>query len=255
MQETGKIKITILGSGTCVPSLERGACSVLISQGDSHILVDAGPGTMRQLLKAGVHINDIDMVLLSHFHLDHCSDLAPFIFATKYPGFDRNKKLILAAGTGIKNFYDSLNHVYRNHLEMPENSFDIIELEPGDATGIGDIRISCCRVCHKPESLAYRFEDLAGYSCVYSGDTDYSEALVELASDADILICESAMPDELKVPGHLTPSMAGEIASKANVKKLVLTHLYPECEKVDILTQCRKTYSGEIEKAADLLTF
>ena len=88
---------------------------------------------------------------------------------------------------------------------------------------------------------------------VYSGDTDVCENLVTLARDADVLICESALPDELKVPGHLTPSLAGQIASQAGVRKLVLTHFYPECNAVDVAEQCRKTYPGPLVLAEDLL--
>jgi len=75
-----------------------------------------------------------------------------------------------------------------------------------------------------------------------------------LSKDADLLICESALPDELKVKGHLTPSLAGEIAKRANVRKLVLTHFYPECDQADVKKECRKTYSGPLVLAEDLMT-
>ena len=94
-----------------------------------------------------------------------------------------------------------------------------------------------------------KLEDL-----VYSGDTDVTENLVELAENADMLICESAMPDGMKVPGHLTPSLAGETAQRAGVKTLVLTHFYPECDQTDVAKQCRKTYAGPLIPARDLLT-
>jgi ribonuclease BN (tRNA processing enzyme) len=76
---------------------------------------------------------------------------------------------------------------------------------------------------------------------------------VALARDTDLLICESAFPDQFKVKGHLTPSLAGEIASRANVGKLILTHFYPECDSVNIEKECRKTYSGPLILANDLL--
>ena len=79
------------------------------------------------------------------------------------------------------------------------------------------------------------------------------ENLATIAQGADVLICESAFPDEMKVPGHLTPSLAGEIASQAGVRKLVLTHFYPECDRVDVSAQCRKTYGGPLVLAEDLL--
>jgi ribonuclease BN (tRNA processing enzyme) len=87
----------------------------------------------------------------------------------------------------------------------------------------------------------------------YSGDTDFCENAVILARGADLFICESALPDGMKVEGHLTPSLAGKIATEAGVKKLLLTHFYPECESVDIEAQCRKTYNGPLILASDLM--
>jgi ribonuclease BN (tRNA processing enzyme) len=106
---------------------------------------------------------------------------------------------------------------------------------------------------HTDQSLAYRITAADGRSVVYSGDTDACDNLVTLAMGADVLICESALPDGMKVPGHLTPSLAGEIGTQAGVKKLVLTHFYPECDRVDVSAQCRKTYQGPLVLAEDLL--
>jgi ribonuclease BN (tRNA processing enzyme) len=105
---------------------------------------------------------------------------------------------------------------------------------------------------HTEESLAYRITARDGTSFVYSGDTDMCENLIALARDTDLLICESALPDDKKVSGHLTPSQAGQIATAANVKKLVLTHFYPECDAVDMAAQCRKTFQGPLVLAEDL---
>ena len=77
--------LTILGSGTCVPSLKRSACSVLLKIKDSLILLDSGPGTMRRILEAGVEIFDITYIFFSHFHPDHTGELVSFLFASKYP--------------------------------------------------------------------------------------------------------------------------------------------------------------------------
>ena len=77
--------------------------------------------------------------------------------------------------------------------------------------------------------------------------------LVDLAQNADLFVCESSFPDELKAAGHLTPGLAGEIAEKAGAKKLILTHFYPECDRADLKAQCRKSYKGPLILAADLL--
>jgi ribonuclease BN (tRNA processing enzyme) len=95
--------------------------------------------------------------------------------------------------------------------------------------------------------------DEAGKSVVCSGDTDVSENLKNLAKDADLLICESALPDALKTAKHLSPSLAGGIAADARAKKLVLTHFYPECDDVDMIGACRRIYDGPIVLARDLM--
>lgn len=250
-----EIQVNILGSGTCVPSLERHPCSILVRGEDFVILVDAGAGTMGQILKLGVHINDIDMILLSHFHLDHSAEVAPFLFATKYPRFDRKKRLTLAGGTGVKDLFERLNTAFGGDLAMDERDFTIIEFpEKGRLDGyFKGLSIEYSRVIHKPESRAFRFTGPTGFSLVYSGDTDFSQDLIRISTGADVLICESALPDARKVSHHLTPSLAGEIASRAGVKKLVLTHFYPECDGIDLEGECRKTYGGDLVLARDLM--
>ena len=125
----------------------------------------------------------------------------------------------------------------------------------GETLQFTDFKIIARPVDHRPESLAYRIEDNDGHAIVYSGDTDQCDTLPELAHHADVLICESAMPDERKVPGHLTPSLAGTVAAQAQVDRLVLTHLYPECDEVDIVKQAATAYKGKIVAAEDLMVF
>ena len=94
--------VTILGSGTCVPSLKRSSCAIFSEIGSAKILFDSGPGTMHRLLKAGIEIFDIDVICYSHFHPDHMGELVPFIFATKYPDSNRrNKTLTITGGKGF----------------------------------------------------------------------------------------------------------------------------------------------------------
>jgi ribonuclease BN (tRNA processing enzyme) len=251
-----KPSVTILGSGTCVPSLQRSACSVLLTIGSRQLLFDSGPGTMRRLLEAGTSIHDVSHVFYSHFHPDHSAELVPFLFATKYPDEARRKiPLMVIGGRGLLNFYRGLKEVYGRWIELSPGRLHLVELDNTgrDKLRLEDFDVHSVPVVHNPESIAYRIMTSSGRSVVYSGDTDYSENLVELARDADVLICESALPDSLKVNGHLTPSLAGEIADRAHVRQLVLTHFYPECDTEDIEIQCRRTYHGRLILAQDLM--
>jgi ribonuclease BN (tRNA processing enzyme) len=252
-----KLAVTILGSGTCVPSLKRSSCSVLLRTDNNILLFDSGVGTMRKLLETGVEIFDVSFIFYSHFHPDHTGELVPFLFSNKYPdGSHRKKPLTLVAGNGFFQFYENLKLVYGHWIELDTDLFNIVELDNThhDMRRFDDFKVESIPVEHNPESIAYRITGSDGMSVVYSGDTDFSDNLVMLSKDADLLICESALPDKLKVKGHLTPSLAGEIAKRANVRKLVLTHFYPECDLVDIEKECRKAYDGPLVLAEDLMT-
>ena len=253
---TSGIKVTILGSGTCVPSLKRSSCSVLMQTGNSSVLFDSGPGTMRRLLEAGTTIFDISHIFYSHFHPDHTSEFVPFIFATKYPdGTRRKTPLTVGGGRGFLDFYERLKSAYGSWIELAPELLNTIEFDnkKSDHCQLEDFTAETVPVAHNEESIAYRITSAAGHSAVYTGDTDHSETIIDLAKKADLLICECALPDKLRVPGHLTPSLAGDLAARAEVRKLVLTHFYPECENEDIEAECRKTYSGPLVLAEDLM--
>ncbi|MBW1896486.1 MAG: MBL fold metallo-hydrolase [Deltaproteobacteria bacterium] len=250
------MKITIIGSGTCVPSLKRSSCSVLIEISQDLLLFDSGAGTMRRLLEAGVRINQLSYIFYSHLHPDHTGELIPLLFATKYPeAYRRRNPFTIIAARGFMDFYETLKQAYGEWIELGPGLLNISELDTTsrDHLDCGQFDVDSLPMDHTDMSLAYRITGSDGKSVVYSGDTDVCDNLVALAKGVDVLICESALPDKMKVEGHLTPSLAGRIAAQAEVKKLVLTHFYPECDAVDITEECRKTYQGPLVIAEDLM--
>jgi ribonuclease BN (tRNA processing enzyme) len=252
------IQVTVLGSGTCVPSLTRSACALLMTVGGDHLLFDIGPGSMRRLLEAGVRVYELSHVCISHFHPDHTGELAPLIFANKYPDASlRRNPLTLIGGPGFKDFMVRLEGVYGMWIKLDAGMLKLREALPdGSFCCKGeDWTLETMAVRHNPESVAYRLHIDQGPSVVYSGDTDYSEDLVTLARDTDLLICEAARPDEYPVAGHLTPSLAGRVATEAGARQLLLTHFYPDCEDVDLKAQCRRTFAGPLILARDLMRF
>ncbi len=136
---------------------------------------------------------------------------------------------------------------------MPDGLLELIELSGTGVFDLKDIQVRHMPMVHKPESTGFRLKDTTGFSLAYSGDTDVTPTLSTLAENADIFICESAMPDEMKVPGHLTPGLAGDAARKAKVQTLVLTHLYPPCDTEDIAGQARARFGGKVVVAQDLM--
>jgi ribonuclease BN (tRNA processing enzyme) len=253
-----ELRVTILGSGTCVPRLDRSACAVLVETGQVKILMDLGPGTMGRLLAAGTTIFDLTHIFLSHFHPDHTAELAPLLFSTKYPdAARRTHALTVLGGRGMIDFYKGLQAAYGDWIVLPEHQLRFQELDTtdGETVHMNDVTLSVRPVQHRPESLACRVDSPGGVSMVYSGDTDMCDSLGSLARRTDLFVCESALPDDQKVPGHLTPSLAGRLARRAEAKRLVLTHLYPPSEDADIVKQARSTYKGEIAVAEDLMSF
>jgi ribonuclease BN (tRNA processing enzyme) len=251
------MEIIILGSGTSVPLAERASPSVAIFIDDQFLLMDIGPGTVRQLTIAGLKHEDIDYVCISHFHPDHTADLIHFIFATRYPPvLSMRKPFTIIGPKGFDQFLTLLKRPYGNWLDLPADLMEIEELNTGekDKKEFDHFRIISAPLNHTPDSIGLRIEDNSGRSVVCSGDTGYCDEIVDLARDADLLILESSFPDGQEIEGHLTPSQAGDIATRSGARRLLLTHFYPECLKTDIEKQCRKTYHGELILATDLMS-
>jgi ribonuclease BN (tRNA processing enzyme) len=250
------ILVTVLGSGTCVPSLARSSASLLVRHGEAELVFDMGAGTLRRMLEAGATHHSVTHILFTHQHTDHTGGFPAFLFACAAPTFHiRLKPLHVLAGRGFAEFHARLKDVWGKWMEMDPALFTLTELSTDgpDEAAFPGFRLISMPVAHCPESIAFRVDFDNGKSLVYSGDTDVCDGLVELARGADLFVCESATPDGHKAPAHLTPSLAGEAASRAGVKKLMLTHFYPECEGHDLAGQCRKTWQGPLVLAEDLM--
>ena len=116
---------------------------------------------------------------------------------------------------------------------------------------IGGLKVRAKPVAHAEESVGFRIDIAGGSSLAYSGDTDFCENMVKLAQRVSLLILECSAPDEYKVAGHLTPSLAGKIASLANPEKLLLSHLYPICDRYPMLRQCGEHFKKKVIIAKD----
>ena len=111
------MEITILGSGTPIPSNKRSSPSILVNIDDHNILLDTGPGSLRQLKKNNTSLNQLDNIIYSHFHIDHISDMLPFILSSKHnPEEPRTTDLEIIGPMGLKKLYHDLLHAHGNQI-------------------------------------------------------------------------------------------------------------------------------------------
>jgi ribonuclease BN (tRNA processing enzyme) len=245
-------ELIVLGSGTGIPSLRRASPGLYLSTGALNILVDSGPGIVRRMLEAGITYGDPDLLLYTHVHPDHVADFVPLLFASKYADSPRVRDLLCMGGPGFRHYVDQLKKIYGRWIEPQSYGLTIDEISEKPLV-LQDVTIHSKPAAHMPESAAYRIELARGRSIVISGDTDYSPNIVDLARNTDLLVLECSFPEQKKVEGHLTPSLAGRIATESNCRKLLLVHLYPMCDAYDIAGQCASHFAGEIIVAEDLM--
>jgi len=258
--DAATMRVTILGSGTAVPSFERFPSGVLVESCGLTVLVDLGPGVLRRAAQAGVSPGDVDLVLLTHYHTDHTADLAALLFALRNPGFRGRRPLTVAAAGGLERFVRKLTEAWP-WLD-PQGGYELVlrEIDRGrhPFTGPeGELVVHAERIRHTAQSLAYRLEEPDGTAACFSGDADECPELVAIARGSHLFVCDAAFPDEARTEGHLTPGSAGAHAAAAGVPFLVPTHFYPECEGIDLVGQARRTFGadGEIVLAQDLMRF
>ena len=250
-------RLTILGSGTSVPSPRRGASGCLLALGEDLLVFDTGPGTLDRLVRAGVSPHAVTHIFYTHNHLDHTGDLAAWLFASRLPFEGRRRPLTIAGSAGFHEMLTGLESVYGHWVEPATYRLDRVALDAAARTAFtaDGWSAQAFPVDHIPSSIGYRLTLESGRTFVHTGDTGPFDSLHEDCRDADLLLIEASMPDGAGIAGHLTPSTAGQVAARAGARRVVLTHFYPPCDRVDMLEQLRKTYDGEATLAEDGMSF
>jgi len=246
------VEITIIGSGTGVPSRRRCSPCTVVKIGKSVAVFDSGPGSMRNMLQADVSYMDITAVHYTHTHVDHVNDLAQLLFVAKYDENPRSEPLVITGPPGFRDFHARLVQLYGDQVISDKYELTIEELSR-DERKFDDYVLKTWPMLHMVPAVGYRMENEDGASVAYTGDTDYCDGVLKLAAGADVLIMEAALPPGYELKGHLTPEEAGRIATEAGVGTLVVTHLYPICDRFDTEVEIRKTYEGNLLVAEDML--
>lgn len=243
----------VLGAGSILPRAGYGPAGYALrpAPGAPVTLFDCGPGTLRKLPEVGIGLGEVERIVLSHFHLDHCLDLFAFAFARRNPSLGSPPPLEVIGPRGLWRLVDGAEGALGALARDGAASF--VEVEP--AAGLpalqrGALRLTWTPTEHTPEALAWR-ADLPGAALAYSGDSPETPGVAELARGVDLFTLECSHADGHGVPGHLTPSSAARLAQRAGARRLLLTHFYPGLEPEDARVVAARTFAGEILLARD----
>ena len=272
------VALQVLGSGGPQLNDGRSSSSYLIwVDGKARAMIDMGGGSSWRFEESKAKIEDLKAIAFSHLHIDHVSDLPVFVKASFFSQRNQNLNLYGPSGNDIlpdfDSFIDSLFNRQTGAYKYMGSFFDpqtqtAFKFVPHTLNtdnkqvhiidDLSDIVLSAIGVMHGLlPALAWRV-DVAGKSITFSGDMNgRSDHLVSLADNSDILIAHAAINEQTKGAGsflHMKPSKIGQLAAKAQVKQLILSHFMNRSSGRDdeIRQQVNKEFSGQLEFATDL---
>jgi ribonuclease BN (tRNA processing enzyme) len=243
------MKLTVIGCAGSFPGPDSPASCYLVEapfEGRTYrLLIDLGSGALGNLQRV-CDLRDIDAIAISHLHADHCFDLSGFYVVSKYhPDGALDRVPVLApAGAGD---YLATAYGITEPVGMTEQ-FDFRDWQDGATIELGPFMITSILVDHPVPAYAIRVATDT-HSLVYSGDTGPTEALVELAADADLFLCEASFVESAVNPPnlHLTGAEAGEYAKRARVGRLLVTHIPAWTDRAEVESDVKTTWDGPYE--------
>jgi len=273
-------RVTLLGTGTPVPSIERLGYSTLIEAGEQRLVFDFGRGVAIRLAQLKVPLGSINAHFLTHFHSDHTSGL-PDLWLTGWlrPAYgQRNQSFVIYGPKGLNDLTSGLSAAYARDIvtraedeksPMSGITFEPHEIEAGVVYEKEGLVVTAFNNDHgdkvKP-SLGYKIQ-YKGKTVVLSGDTKYSEEVVKQSTNADLLVhCVTVIPSDLlkqfpqyqAVYDHLaSPEQAAKVFKAASPKQVVFSHigLNGNSTVQDLMQRTRAIYTGPLQVGEDLMAF
>jgi len=215
------MRLTVLGCAGSFPGPESACSAYLVEAEGFRLLIDFGSGSLSALQRyAG--IGAVDAILLTHLHCDHMLDACTYVVVRRYAPEGPLPPLPVYAPLGAA---ERISAAYSADNEPVDDVYTFYGLQPGTFP-IGPFTVTADRVNHPIETYGVRVEH-NGRVLAYSSDTAPCDALLRLAQGADLFLCEASYLDGVANPPdlHLTGGEAGAAATKADVGKLLLTHL------------------------------
>lgn len=217
------------------------------------MLLDAGNGSTANLQRF-VAYRDLDAVVISHRHVDHCIDLVGAYYALRFDPTATHRIPLY----GAPEVHEMLTGMMSSDSEMPfDEVFAHTQVDHGSEVQVGEISLRFGRSIHATPAVSTRIE-AAGSTLVYSGDSAGGPDLVDIARDADLLLCEATWAgdaDDYPLGVHLTATQAAQVATEAGVGRLVLTHIAGGTDRAQVLHEAQAAFEGPVELAEDLAVY
>jgi ribonuclease BN (tRNA processing enzyme) len=240
--------IKILGSGTIL-SNNRNPSAYLIKSQNDLALLDCGPGTLQRLIGLNIDVVSLSALFLSHFHVDHYSDVLAILMRRFVKNPHINKNLTVFGPVGLKFWFKTQSKLLGSWFS--DNFPVLIEMHKNEHFWAG-LAIKSFPTVHIENSIAYKFFE-GDKSIFYSSDTEYNESLAAFSQNSKLLILECSHRDEDSRKGHLTPQKAAEFINRSNSELAVLTHIYPENDTADLLDRVMKFTDKNVEVGFDFM--
>ena len=244
------VTVTVCGCAGTHVGAGRACSSYLLTAGDHRVVLDLGNGSLANLQRV-CDVADLDAVFLSHQHPDHFADVYSLYYALRFHP-DGERRITGYAPAGTSEFVAQLLST-----DSTEALRRIVALEPVAAGGdawVGPVRLRFFEARHPIETLGTRAE-VGDVVVAYSADSAPAADIVECAQAADLFICDATwlerqrpLPDGV----HMTGAEAGRTAAEAGAKRLLVSHVLPTIDPVEVAAEAATTYDGEVLIARDL---
>src|SRR5574340_41597 len=241
------MRITVLGCSGSVGGPDSPASGYLLTAPDTPPLVlDFGPGVLGALQRFA-NPGDVS-ILLSHLHADHCLDLPGLLVWRRYHPNPPTGRALVWGPSGLASRIGVASAECGGEVDDVSDTLEVRHLTDGGTFEFGGIVVQSRRVNHPPEAYGFRITSATGRSLVYTGDTAMCDEIVDLARGVDVLLSEASWTHSPDRPSgmHLSGTEAGQVAARAGVGELLLTHIPPWTSREDVIAEAKAEFSGPV---------